>query len=254
MEQVFGEKDQVTTGVATDDAAKAAKKEKVAEMKSLLQETVQSDPTFNQKLRKLSSALKVVNTLGYGKEGNIVVDKQATTANNGQRVIKATSPIVGYIVANEGGEPIQYRTEIYSADAEGKFVGQSVTKTLEPGQTAVLTRRYMTELCSRPEISFTLANGKIVASGNKKAKTFEEELGSYYFIFDKAEGKEVNDDEIKLSIDDGGKIKPEYVEAFGYLNNPKPTKTREKKASSSYSTQDVLANYVQKMLKSNSNL
>ena len=106
-------------------------------------------------------------------------------------------------------------------------------------------------LCSRPEISFTLANGKIVSSSKKNAKSLKEELAAYYFAFNKAEDgttPQVNDDEVKLSVDDAdGKVKPEYVESFGYLNNPKEGRAARTKGAK-YTTQDLAANYIHKLL------
>lgn len=246
MDAIFGQ--EATVPVAADAVDTAARKEKVAAMKASLKETVQTSPDFASKLRRLSNSIKVVNTLGYGKGGNIVVDKKAS---GDARVLKPTSAICGYKLENIGTEVIEYTTEVFSQDETGKFVGQVVKKQWAPGETINLTRQYTTMLCSMPEISFTLANGKIVSSSKKNAKSLKEELAAYYFAFNKSEDgttPQVNDDEVKLSVDDAdGKVKPEYVETFGYLNNPKEGRAARTKGAK-YTTQDLAANYIHKLL------
>lgn len=246
MDAIFGQ--EATAPVAEDAVDTAVRKEKVAAMKASLKETVQTSPDFASKLRRLSNSIKVVNTLGYGKGGNIVVDKKAS---GDARVLKPTSAICGYKLENIGTEVIEYTTEVFSQDETGKFVGQVVKKQWAPGETINLTRQYTTMLCSMPEISFTLANGKIVSSSKKNAKSLKEELAAYYFAFNKSEDgttPQVNDDEVKLSVDDAdGKVKPEYVETFGYLNNPKEGRAARTKGAK-YTTQDLAANYIHKLL------
>lgn len=246
MDAIFGQ--EATAPVAADAVDTAARKEKVAAMKASLKETVKTSPDFASNLRRLSNSIKVVNTLGYGKGGNIVVDKKAS---RDARVLKPTSAICGYKLENIGTEVIEYTTEVFSQDETGKFVGQVVKKQWAPGETINLTRQYTTMLCSMPEISFTLANGKIISSSKKNAKSLKEELAAYYFAFNKSEDgttTQVNDDEVKLSVDDAdGKVKPEYVETFGYLNNPKEGRAARTKGAK-YTTQDLAANYIHKLL------
>lgn len=248
MDQIFG-----ATEVAPVEATaveSAEKKQKVTAMKQALKETVSQDAQFGEKLRRLSGSLMVVNTLGAGKDGNIIVDKNSKAEG---RQLKATSQIVGYVVKNIGSEAMEYVTEVWAQDETGKYVPSQVTKTLNPGETACLTRQFMTMFCAKPEISFTLANGKIVSSSKKNAKTFKEELAAFYFSFNKSEDGtkiQVNDDEVKLAVDDeNGKVKPEYVETFGYLNNPKEGRQARQKGQK-FTTQDLAANYINKMLES----
>jgi len=228
----------------------SAKKEKVAAMRAALKDTVQTDPSFSQNLRRLSKSVRVVNTLGYGKGGNIVVDKAKSTDE--KRELKQTSAICGYVIENIGNEAIEYQTEEFKKDETGKFVGTVVKKTLAPGAKAQLTRQYMTMFCAVPEISFTLENGKIVSSSKKNAKTLKEELSAYYFSFNKDENGnalQVNDDEVKLSVDDAdGKVKPEYELTFGYLNNPKEGRAARVKGQK-FTTQDLAANYINNLIK-----
>ena len=250
MEQVFANAAVEAPVEGVVAGADTERKEKVKAMKEALRETVSTDSSFSEKLRRLSNSIKVVHTLGYGKGGNIVVDKNASSSD--KRALKPTSAICGYEIQNIGDEAIEYQTEEFAQDETGKFVGTVIKKVLAPGATACLTRQYMTMFCAQPEISFTLANGKIVSSSKKNAKNLKEELAAYYFSFNKDESgtaPQVNDDEVKLSVDDeNGKVKPEYVATFGYLNNPKEGKVRGAKGGAKFTTQDLAANYINKLL------
>lgn len=248
FENVGAEAAQVE--VAKGDAVtKDAKKERIEEMKAAIKNTIATNPDYSKVLRRLSDSLKVVNTLGFGKGGNIIVDK-----SKAERTLKETPAICGYKVENIGSEPIKYTTEVYTQDATGKFVGTVTEKVLAPGKTADLTRQYMTMLTCQPEFSFRLANGKIISGVKKKPASIKAELEAHYFLFNKEEDGtqlQVNDDEIKLSVDEevGGKrvVKKAFVETFGYLNNEKEAK--EKKEGSKFTTQDLAANLIATMLK-----
>jgi hypothetical protein len=230
-------------------AQNTEKKAKLNAMKAAFKETVQTDPGFTEKLHRLSDSVKVLNTLGYGKGGNIVVDKSAKAAESGERQLTQTSQIVGYKLQNIGSEAIEYTTEVWQKGADGKFTSSVVTKSFAPGETIVLSRKYMTMFCAVPEISFTLANGRVSLS-SKKAKNFDEELASYYFTFNKNEDGttiQVNDDEVKLAIDVDNVVKDEYLETFGYLNNPKEARLPKAKGAK-VTAQDLAANYVARMI------
>ena len=232
--------------------ASAAKKAKLEAMKASLKETLHDDPTFAQRLHTLSDKVEVVNSLGFGENGNIVVDRSNT---GDKRALTTTSVIVGYRVRNIGDAPINYQTEAWAQNAEGKYVGQKVDKVLAPGATADLTRQYMTMFCAQPEISFTLANGKVIrGSGSKGNGDIKAELEAYYFSFDKALGRQINADEVKLNVgekDASGKwvVKADFVETFGYLNNaPERTRGARKDSGPKFSSSDLAANYVMRML------
>lgn len=231
------------------------RKAKVQAMKESLRQTVMTDSTYMERLRRWSNSIEVVNSLGFGDSGNIVVDKSASTKD--QRKLAVTSAIVGYRVANVGEEPIKYVTEVWAPDESGKFVATKQERVLSPGGTADLTRQYMTIFCSQPEISFTLRNGKIIkGSGAKGDKGPKAELESFYFSFSKEEDgskKQINDDEIKLNVaekvGDVWKVKAEFEETFGFLNNAKEGGRGGHKSSSKFTAQDVAANYIFQMLK-----
>lgn len=255
LTSIVGAEGIMTAPAATASKNNEEKKAKLREWKESFKATCQSDPDFTGKLHRLSDSLKVVKTLGYGKGGNIIVDKKKTE-QSGERVLQATSQIVGYEIQNVGSEPISYQTEKWTKDETGKYVPQIVEEVLQPGASVYLTRAYTTTLCSRPEISFTLANGKIVSSSRKtkggKEGDLKELLSAYYFSFNKEEGLEVNDDSVKVRIDDNnGEVKPEFVEVFGYLNNPKEARASKGKTGPTFTTQDLAANYINKLLQSN---
>lgn len=246
----------VAAAPAATTPAQDAKKEKINAMKESLRQTINNDPTFMDRLRKLSNSVEVVNSLGFGDSGNIIVDKAASTKED--RKLAVTSAIVGYRIANVGDEPIKYTTEVWAPDESGKYVATKAEKVLVPGGFADLTRQYMTMFCAQPEISFSLLNGKIIkGSGSKGDKSPKAELESYYFSFNKDENgtkKNVNDDDIKLNVGekvgDKWQVKAEFVETFGFLNNPKETGRAGRKSGSGerFSAQDVAANFVWKMI------
>lgn len=247
---------EATAPVATT-ASSDAKKERIQLMKAEFRRELQENANFANILRTLSNSVEVVNSLGFGDSGNIVVDKSKTTKDG--RALAVTSAIVGYRVANVGTEPIKYITESWAKDETGKYVPTKTEKVLAPGGYADLTRQYMTMFCAQPEISFQLKNGKIIkGSGSKGEKGIKAELESYYFAFSKdADGnkKQINDDDVKLNVgvkNDEGKwvVKPEFEETFGFLNNVREaTKTSRKAKGEEFNAQDVAANYVFKMIK-----
>ena len=236
-----------TTNVVDNARGNDEKKAKINKMKQALKDTINSNPNYTEIKNRLSGSLKVVHTLGYGKGGNLIVDK-----SQADRTLKAVPMIVGYEVQNIGTEAIPYQTEKWALDeATGKYVGTKTEAVIEPGATAYLSRQYMTMLCASPEFSFKLANGKMVESSRKTVKDLKGELEKHYFSFNKDEGLEVNDESVKVSIDVDGVVKPEFVEDFGFFNNPKESKAgKSTKSNAAFTTQDLAANYIYRMLNS----
>ena len=230
------------------------RKQKLEAMKQSLKETIHEDPTFLDRMHTLSKSLEVVNSLGFGDNGNIIVDKSKSTDEN--RALTTTSVIVGYRVRNIGDQPIPYKTEVWTRDEAGKYVAQKVEKHIAPGATADLTRQYMTMLCAQPEISFQLANGKVIrGSGNKASRgDIKAELEAYYFSFDKSLNLQINTDEVKLNVgvkgaDGKWTVKPDFAETFGYLENTVEKAGRARKEGApKFNASDLAANYVMKML------
>lgn len=258
MDAIFNKQEEAVSEVvveANSDKAekKAAKKEQVAELRTLFRETLQQDPSYLERRHLLSNTLKVTKTLGYGTSGNVMVDKVATAKAKAEnpddkdvKVLKTIGKIVGYTIKNVGTEAIQYVTEVFTQDETGKFVGQKVEKTLAPNEEANISRSYLAMLTAKPEFAFKLANGTLISKGTSKGE-LEDILSKFYFSFDKDLGINVNDDEIKVSIDADGVVKPEFVEVFGYLNNPKEKKAGKSKEK--YTTQELMANFVNNLIK-----
>jgi hypothetical protein len=249
LDQIFGADAQVAENVVDEATSNSnsARSEKVKQMREGFKAALVADPTLADRCRIWSDSIEVINTLGYGKNGNIKVDKKASTKEN--RVLEPTSKIVGYTVKNNGQVAIPYQTEEFALDqASGKYVGTVVQKSWAPGETIQLTRRYMAALCSIPEIGMSLSNGKIVMPSGKTNSPVQT-LSACYFTFSKEDGRSINDDTVKLSIDVDGVVKDEYVAAFGDFNNPKEPKKREGSKDPRFTTQDYAANYIQQLLK-----
>lgn len=239
---------------ATDD--KEAKKKEQREMKEKFEEAVEKDPTMQERLGKWSNSIHVLNTLGFGENGNLVVDpsSKGKIGDDGKpkRDLVYTSKIVGYRIKNVGTEPITYLTEEYEQTEEGTYVGTKVQRTINPGDTANLARRYFTAFSAYPEISMKFQNGKMVRSSTKAdSKDLEQLLDAYYFAFNDKNLK-VNSDEIKMNIshpvqDSEGKtrwvVNDEFVKDFGFLNNPEESKSKSRgkgkgKGKEKYDSQD----------------
>lgn len=248
--------------------AKGGEKAEMKQLMELFRQTVAEDPTIMQRLNSLSDKVVVVNTLGFGEGGSLIQKELAPGEEvkydeNGKpiRELVPTAKIVGYAIQNVGDTPINYVTEEFVKNEQGIFVGQKVEKVLAPGEKTALSRKYMTIFCSRPEIAFTLKNGKIVRKRQKqgeKAKSLDESLESHYFVFNDPNLK-VNSDAVKINIGIKKKaadgtvkwvVKPEFEKTFGYLNNPKTagTKGRAKAAGTKVTPQQLAANYINKLL------
>lgn len=229
------------------DTKKEERKEFLKGLKTDLQDKLASDPDYCKRLRSMSDSLEVVHTLGYGTDGNIIRDKSVTD----KRKLDATSKIVGYEVKNIGTEPITYQTETWTQGEDGVYVATLVEKTLEPGQVAYLTRKFTAVMMARPEISFTVANGILISNISGKNNGTDALLEGFYFRFN--DGTPVNADSVKRSVDEEGAdgsrvVKAEYVEAFGFLNNPTKSKKKDKKDKPKVTVQDMMANYINTLI------
>lgn len=256
MDNVFNQNDVMNSGAATNvggSISKEERKAKINAIKSAYAETVSEDTEFKAKANRLRGSVEMVNTLGYGKGGNIIVDKENSTRNDDgsikERKLVQTPKIVGYALKNIGNEVIPYTTEVYTKNAEGVYVGEVVQREFKPGETIVLNRKYMTMFCSAPEFGLALANGKMIESSKKKTGSADEMLTSYYFSFSKDLNLDVNSDEVKISIGEDKNIKPEYLETFGYLCNAPAVRERGSKKESGVDVGTMAACYIRKILK-----
>lgn len=243
------------TAVETTEV-KSAKNEEKKQMikmyKEAMDETLKNNPDYVNRRRSLTGCVRVVNTLGFGATGGLILAEGSTKEN---RKIQTVSAIVGYVFENIGDKPIPYVTEEFAPNAEGVWVGQKVKKVLNPGEKVALSRKNATILFSQPEFNLRVANGKFIPPKQKNPSDLEALLSGYYFSFDDKNLK-VNSDAIKLQIGEERKtpngtkwfVKPEYEVTFGYLNNSGTGKTRQKKATADFDAQDYAANYIQKLL------
>lgn len=136
-----------------------------------------------------------------------------------KKVLGTTSAVIGYKIEYTG--PVPIRIERITADESHT----RIPYTIQPNSTICLSRAEMTLMCSRPEISFLLANGKIVESSKKRNKTEYEALHSKYFSFNKTAGGEsllVNDADVKIPIDKAVDAKT-LVTFFEPLTQPSPS-------------------------------
>lgn len=250
--------DEAVAAPATSSAANDEARAKKNEMKQALKHALLDDKTMASRMHTLSESLEVVNSLGYGDKGNIVVDKVKSV--DGARVLKSISPCIGYRVRNCGTTPIPYDTEVWTKGEDGRWVGQQVSKVLAPGETADLPRQFMTMLAAQPEFSFKLKNGRISrGSGTKGSKgDLKAELEAHYFAFNREaaeDGKEVNSDEVKLNVgvkdaEGNWSVKPEFAETFGYLENAsEKSRGGRKSEGPKYTSGDVAANWINQMIK-----
>ncbi len=242
---------------------KKARKQKKEHMEELFKVSLREDPTLKERIGALSESLVVVNTLGFGDSGNIVVDAEAS-AKEDKRTLIAASETIGYRIQNNGKEPIKFRTEEFTRNSDGIWVGQKVDKVLAPGDVADLTRKYMTIFCAKPEISMILSNGKVMRSSAKvKAGDLDGELEAHYFAFSDSSIK-VNSDAVKINVgiqrkskkEKGGVkwvVRPEFEATFGYLNNEKPKADRPARGKG-FSTQVIAANYINRLLEESGNI
>jgi hypothetical protein len=248
MEAVFAGAAVVDQSVSTEkDEAKQIKQAMVNSFKV----KISSDPDFASKVNTACGNLSVETIYKFGDSGNIKVDHANSTKD--ERVLVACGKPVGYGVKNIGPDPIAYTTEEFAADATDTYVGTVVEKTIAPGETVILSRKYLAMLVSRPEFGMKLANGSVVASAVKAKANPDKILSQSYFNFSADAGKTVNDDDISVRIDVDGKVTDEFVTVFGSLNNPKPQRTRKAagEGGRKFTTQDYVAHYIQEMLAQN---
>lgn len=239
-----------------------SKKAQLAEMKQAFR-VAMSDPNFKAAWKKLSGNIEVLNTLGFGDKGNVIVDKANPQIMNKDgnltRNLVQTSPIEGYIIKNIGDTPIDIQVKKYQLDETGNYVGHNEVVSFAPGATMAITRSDLTRLTAQPEFSFTLANGRIARGSARRNDKMDlaSELRAYYFSFNAELNKEVNSDEVKLQIgekDETGAwvVKPEYVETFGYVMNKKARAPRGE--GTKYTTSDIMANALRQMLEQEGNM
>lgn len=240
---------------AEREAEKEKAKSALNQVKSELKEQLKSNPEMAKAMGSLSDSVEIVKILAAGKANNIIKNRDGVLTEKGKVKLEAISANVGVVIKNVGTEPINYTTDVYTANEAGIFVGQPVQRTLAPGAEAPLTRKCLTLLGSSVPFNLRFKNGSIVSGHASRKQSMDEYLSSFYFKFDKELGISVNDDDVKEAVDteqpDGTmKVRPEYLETFGYLNNPveKPVRTAKKSDGTDLNTSEVMAAYLRQLL------
>lgn len=257
VEDVITEVD--TKGKREKTADEIAEEQELRKSKKDLEALLTSNPELLAQKGSRSGDLEVLKTLGFGKTGNIIVDKVATAKNKAEgvldektgkpkRVLVNTALNVGYIVKNTSKTPIEYAGEEWKLDeATGRYVSVGTTKVIAPGKSAHITRKELGMLGVTLPFMLEFANGRLTKS-SKKVASPEEKVEAFYFKFKDVNGNtiEVNSDDIKQPIDNNGDgvIDPKYISTFGYLLNvEEKTKTSGGKTTGGIkvSKQDALA-------------
>lgn len=266
-----------------DEKARLAAEEQM--IKDNFRTVINTDASLAQELHSLSSAIEVVNTLGFGAGGDRILDVEASnkkaadliakgyikslkdwkkgmTAPDGTkiespRVLAEVPRIVGYVIQNNSQVSINYKTTQCTPNEDGTYAVAEVDAVLAPGAQAMLDKKHLIMLSAIPQIAFVFSNGKMKkAPGQFLADTTAETLGDkFYFTFDKESGLAVHSANVKKVIsvagDDGvHHVLPEYAPVFGYLENQKDPikKTRAKGEKAAYSTSDAQATYINQLL------
>lgn len=242
---------------ATSKAANPAKQAMKEAVNAAMAQTLQNDPTYVQRAKRLRGSIEVINTLGFADEGNLVQAVSAKDSPDGKRKLAPEGKIVGYVIKNIGDEAIPVRTEKYTQDpATGRWVGNVVDVTLNPGETAYLTRKYLTFLAIQAEFSMEFANGSVVRGSNKVSEGDVDGLmEAFYFSFSDPTIK-VHDPAIKVQIGEKVKsdtgeawvVKAEFAEDFGYLNNQKEKAVAKRTRKAGPEQNEKLANYLRTLL------
>lgn len=232
----------------------AEKKELNRKKKEDLLNKIKADPTYSEQVFTKQDNLEVINALAHPNVSSIVRGEDKVQEDGStKRGIEQAIGIVGYKVKNIGDEPVKYTTCVYTKDADGKYEGKEVSRTVEPGETFDIAKKYLTIMLSYPEYSMGVKNGAL-RRGPATATDSESEFNAYYFKpYD--DTIKVNSDEFKLNIgvkgaDDVWGIKPEYEETFGFVLNTEKKKggKRSSAGGPSVTNQQIAANYIQSLL------
>lgn len=229
-----------------------------------------TNPEMKAVLYARSNDLVVEKCLCYGEDGGLIEESKARYDEEGnevaKRVVRQVPEILGYIIKNIGKEPISYQDCDYAKGADGIFVGANQTKTLAPGASAAISRKYLAWMAAQPEFSFKLGNGKITKGSAKVDPNKSDSLleAHYFSYFEK--NKSVHNDENKTAIADPKQVKdesgnavkkwivrPEFEKTFGYLMNPveKAIKTKGNRAATADYRLAAVAQFVRDMVDQN---
>lgn len=210
-----------------------------------------SDKDLTARLNRLSGSIELVNTYSFSDTGDLVETEPAVYKLDaeGNKVkgpdnkpivlqkhkVAQVPGIVGLSLKNIGNEAIPYQTEEWTKGQDGLFTGKVVEKTMKPGETVVIAKRWAGALLSQPEFGCEMANASATFRNYDQidATNVFAALDNLTFKFKGEGAPSIHGAKVKIAIDDkkvdkaGNKtfvVKPEYERTFGYLMNPKPVK------------------------------
>lgn len=211
---------------------------------------------------KITGTVKVA-TSGKHPYERPYIEGQARTKADGKpnvfRKVVNRPENVGYEIKNVSDKALDYKTEVYAQDETGKYVATAVQKSLAPGETAQITRTFLTVMTLAEEFNFTLGNGAVIVKPGKK-ESATDNLQKGYFQFRKDSGMDVNSPEVKIIISEEvnvngvtkNVVKPEFVECFGFLNNEKEKAAKKERTAKAPTvkptTAEVTAAYLRAQL------
>lgn len=270
------EQEQEVVGTDTEKETVNTKKEKAALDAIVVNyvDKVNKGQLDRSKANIWSKFVKVVKALGYTDEGGLIREsapakKDKATGKEPGRKIGKVGMIVGYRFRNISDElgtptPIPYVTEVFHKNEEtGKYEGEMVQLTLEPGHEIELTKKYSTILATVPEISCQFANARMVKV-IFEGRTLEETLNGAYIklvgegampVHSPEFKEQIGEQEVTQEIDGKEqiiwKVQEKFEKTFGFLNDVE-TDTMKKGGNNKPKLGDVryeaISNHVQEML------
>lgn len=261
--------DDFSTLGVTEKKGKKVNTAQIQQFKNILE----ANPEIREKLFSLTDKIEVVGSCSFGELGGVIQLKPAVkvvdpvtnrlVVKKGTREIAQTSKIVGYILRNNSDEAIPYITEIYK-EVNGEIVGEVVERMFEPNTDIMLTRKYTTIFCARPEISFKLANATLSRTNDLLSTKSPDALLDTPYIRLKEKGVSVHDADFKIPVAEKSgqkmvngkmtniyKVLPRFFETFGYLNNEQKKNERPHREAADNMNQAAIAHYINSMVQKN---
>lgn len=216
-----------------------------------------------------SEDIECIGVIAYGDKGGMQNKGKEKKDKDGKHGVFNTSDIVGYRLKNVGNSPITYRTFKSAKREDGTWQRDIVSAVAQPGDEMVLPKWAVTELMARIEYSFRGKNFKLATRGISRfvaagVPVGDEELinrlSKWYVLMDTGNFS-VQDDKYKKNIsvpeeDEATGVKKwvvvEYVDTFGYLNDPsynKKSGSRKRRSTKQkVSKQSAAANYIRELI------
>jgi hypothetical protein len=269
MKDDFSVLDVKPTGAPQATHGNSAKKEKIGTLEKSYMEELNQNPEIKSVENSLREAIVIEKALSFSDTGGFKQEKKVPEIGpDGQPVLDAkgkpkmerklveTPEVVGYVIKNVGNVDIPYQTEVYRQEGE-IWVGEKVERVLKPGQSAALTKKYLAKLSLEPQFNLKFSNGIVIVkvAGNE-TDDIETILAKSHF---RPANFSVTNDMYNINISKhvsvpgkpGEKkwvVKKDFLETFGYLNNPEPEKVKKKRIpKEKVDSQALVAAYVRNL-------